>query len=332
MRLEQAAGADAGEIGQQGIVLGLVLDAAEQRTKGRVVFDDHGRAAAALVVHHQIHAVARQDIGQFLLAQFLVDLGDAEQLQLVEHILHHLVQVGRELDRILDLLAQRESDLLQLMREQRLDHLAPQRRQAFVLEPLQRPRLIEKARDFLAQRLLGLIDLGAALLGQRARLALGQRVALVAQQREHEVAVLAVEREMARVGKRVKRGKGLGLLGLVGLLDVLALSPEVRPIQALRDLALQRLDQLRHQLPKQPPLAAGQAQRARTLGCVEVVQIAQVRRHRPARRLLLHFRLQQRGAATAHVAEDKQVVVRLRHGQAEMSRRMGPLLTDPGHG
>jgi hypothetical protein len=60
VRLEQAAGADAREVGHQHIVLGLVFDAAEQRAKQRVVLDDHRRAAQALVVHHQVHAVARQ--------------------------------------------------------------------------------------------------------------------------------------------------------------------------------------------------------------------------------------------------------------------------------
>ena len=64
------------------------------------------------------------------------------------------------------------------MLQQRLDDLAPQGGQPLVLEAFDGPDFVEVAGDFSAQFLLGQFNLGALLLGQRARLAFGQRLAL----------------------------------------------------------------------------------------------------------------------------------------------------------
>ena len=130
VRPVQAAGADPGKIGHQHIVLGLVFDAAEQRAEQGVVFDDHRRAVQAVVVHDQVDPVAGQHGAQRLAPDILIGIGNLEQLQILQHVMHDLVQIGAELDRILDLLLQSDADLLKFVIQQRLHDLAPQGRQA----------------------------------------------------------------------------------------------------------------------------------------------------------------------------------------------------------
>ncbi len=100
--------------------------------------------------------------------------------------------------------------------------------------------------------------------------------------------------------------------------------------KALRNPGLQRLDQLQHQVAQLAALAGGQAQRARALGRIEVVQVAQVGRGRAPGGGSLHFLLQQGRAPGADVAEHEQVVVRVVEPEAEAGRSQRALLADPG--
>ncbi len=330
--LEQAAGADAREIGHENVVLGLVFDAAEQGAKQGVVLDDHRRATAAPVVHHQVHAVTRQRGLQRLAAGLVVGLEHLEQLDVVQHVMLDLIEPGAELDRVLDLLLQPEPDRLQLVLQQRPHHLAAQLGPGLVHDPLHRAGLLQEAVDLAVQFVLGAVELGPTLARQLGGLLLGQRLAVVAAQREHQVAVFAAQREVSGFGKRRERGVGLGLLRQVGFFDRLAAGFELLALQPLGHLGLQRANQRGHQLAQLAPLPRRHAQRARMLRCVEVVQVTQVGRNGPARRHRLHQLLQQRGAPAAHFAQHEQVVARLLQGQAEARGRLGPLLADPGQG
>ncbi|OQC03505.1 MAG: hypothetical protein BWX79_02624 [Alphaproteobacteria bacterium ADurb.Bin100] len=332
VRLEQAAGADAREVGHQHVVLGLVFDAAEQGAELRVVLDDHRRAAQALVVHHQVHAVARQRGLQRLAPAFIVGFEHLEQLDVFQHVALDLVQPGAELDRILDLFLQSDPDGLQLVLQHRTHHLAAQLGAGLVHDPLHGAGLLQEAVDLAMQLVLGPVELGAALARQFGRLLFGQRLAVLAAQGEHQVPVLAAQGKVALLGKTGQLGIGHGLLREVGLLDLFAAGLEFLPLQPLRHLDLQRLDQRGHELAQLAPLPGGHSQGARALGRVEVVQVAQVRRHGPAGRHGLHQLLQQRGAPAADLAQHKQVVAGLLQGEPKASRGFGPLLADPGQG
>ncbi len=98
------------------------------------------------------------------MAEFFIDVGHPEQLQVVEHVVHDLLQIGAELGGVLDLLLQAQADLLQFVVQQRLDDLASQGGQAFIHDPLHWSGLVQKAGDFFAQLLLGLVNAGAPLL------------------------------------------------------------------------------------------------------------------------------------------------------------------------
>ncbi len=135
---------------------------------------------------------------------------------------------------------------------------------------------------------------------------------------------------MPGLGKGVQRGKGLALVALVGLLDALGVGAHVGAGQALGDVGLQRIAQVGHGLAQVLALAGGQAQRARALGGLEVVQVAQVRRHGALGGGGLHGLAQERAAPAAHLAQHEQVVVRLLHGQAKPRSRFGALLANPG--
>ena len=143
---------------------------------------------------------------------------------------------------------------------------------------------------------------------------------------------LAAQAKLQRLGKGVQGGKSLRLLGLVGFFDALALGPEVGTVQALGYVGLQRARELLHALAQHTALPCGQAQGAGALGGIEVVQVAQVRGDAALRGGLLHGLVQQRGAATADLAQHEQVVVGLLHAQTKACGGFGALLADPGQG
>ena len=236
----------------------------------------------AVVVHDQVDAVAGQHGGQCVAPDILIGFGNLEQLQILQHVMHDLVQIGAELDRILDLLLQSGADLLKFVIQQRLHDLPPQGRKRLVHHTLHRPGLVEIAGDLRAQFLFGLSDPGAAFLGQRKHFVLGIGAPLFSQQREQYVAGFAMHRETARFGVGLEFGVGLGFFRLVRLLDARTVCSEILPVQSQRYFRLQRFRHLRHQLFQQTPLPGRQAQGAGSFRRIEVVQIAQVGRDRLA--------------------------------------------------
>ncbi len=95
---------------------------------------------------------------QAFLAAFLIVIGSLEQRQVVEHVMNHVVQPGIQLGSILDLLLQPGADILQAAIQQRLHHLAAQRRQRLVHHPFQRPGFLEIKSYHGTQFLLRLLD------------------------------------------------------------------------------------------------------------------------------------------------------------------------------
>ena len=181
VRLEQAARMDAREVGQQGVGLGLVFDAAEQVAQLRVVLDEHGRAGQAVVVHGQVHMAVGQQRIEFVLALVVAALCAFdwdEKSQVVQHLLVYLVQPLAQLDGVLDLLAQAVAHFLQFMVEQRFGDLAAQLLQGLVALAFQGACGVEEAGDLGTQFLLGGVDLGAAFACEGARICLGQGLAL----------------------------------------------------------------------------------------------------------------------------------------------------------
>ena len=218
------------------------------------------------------------------------------------------------------------------MVEQRFGDLAAQLLQRFIALALQGAGGVEEASDLGTQLLFGGFDFGAAFARECVGVGLGQGLALGADECEHHVPALAGQAKLQSFGQGIQGGKGLRLLGFVGLFDALALGAEVGAVQALGNIGLQRARDLLHALAQQAPLSRRQAQGAGALGGVKVVQVAQVRWHRAQRRRLLHGLVQQCGAAAAHLAQHKQVVVRLLQPQAKTGGRLGALLANPGQG
>ena len=332
VRTDQAARPHAREVGQHHVFFGLVLDPPEQGVVDRVVFDDDRRTGELGVVHHQVDPVTQQQLRQGFLAVCVVSILRQKELQVLEHILRHLIEVAAQLDRVLDLFFQLDADGLQLVIDQRLDDLPPECGETFVHGAKQRPCGLQETRNLVPQILLGLIHLGATFLGQGAGFVFGQGAALGAAQREHQAARFAVQVEAMRIGEGIELGVGLGLFGLVDVLDALAVGLEVFTFQTGRDFGLQKTDKSHHQLPKLAPLPGWHAQRARPVGRLEVVQVAQVGRHGPLGGDGLGQLSQQRGASAPHLAQHKQVVVGLLHGKAKARGLFGAFLTDPGQG
>ena len=296
MRPEQAAGADAGKVGDHHILVGLVVDGAKQGVRHRVFFHQHGRAVARGVVHHQVDGVMPEQLLQGIApvgVGFAVVIGN-EQLQVFEHVVLDLLQVAAQLHRVLDLFFQAQADLLHAVVEQWFDHLPPQCRQCLLHAVLQRAHGFEETRNFGPQCAFGLFDFAAALFGQGARLGLGVGVPLVAEQGEDQLTVLPKQAEVARFGKGIQGGIGLGLVLLVGVLDALGFGLAVAAGQAQGNFALQRLAECLHEGAQLAPLAWRHAQCARAFGGLEVVQVAQVRRHGAVGGHGLHGLLHQR--------------------------------------
>jgi hypothetical protein len=168
--------------------------------------------------------------------------------------------------------------------------------------------------------------------GSSAASFLGQRLAVLAAQGEHQVPVFAAQGKVALLGKPGQLGIGHGFLREVGLFDAFAAALELLALQPLGHFDLQRLDQRGHELAQLATLPRGHAQGARALGRVEVVQVAQVRRHGTAGGHGLHQLLQQGGAPAADLAQNEQVVAGLLHRQPKARGGFGPLLADPGQG
>ena len=100
--LEQAARADAREVGHQHIVFGLVFHAAKQGAKHGVVFDQHGRAVCVVVVHGHVHAVAQQQgVEGFEACFFFVIVAGLKQFDVFQHIRHDFLKVMHELGVVL---------------------------------------------------------------------------------------------------------------------------------------------------------------------------------------------------------------------------------------
>ena len=218
------------------------------------------------------------------------------------------------------------------MLQHRTHHLAAQLGTGLVHDPLHGAGLLQEAVDLAVQFVLGPVELGAALARQFGRLLLGQRLAVLATQGEHQVPVFAAQGKVALLGKPGQLGIGHGFLREVGLFDAFAAALELLALQPLGHFDLQRLDQRGHELAQLAALPRGHAQGARALGRVEVVQVAQVRRHGAAGGHGLHQLLQQGGAPATDLAQNEQVVAGLLHRQPKARGGLGPFLADPGQG
>ena len=105
---------------------------------------------------------------------------------------------------------------------------------------------------------------------------------------------------------------------------------KVGRLQPQGNFFLQVFAQLKHVLTQQAPLPSGHAKGTGFLRGIKVMQIAQIRGNGLGGGHLLHQGLHQRGAATAHLTQHKQVVVGLRHRQTKTGGRLRPRLPNPG--
>ena len=135
---------------------------------------------------------------------------------------------------------------------------------------------------------------------------------------------------MSGFTESIQCGVSLGLLHFVGFFNVFFFGLEVGTFQPLGNFLLERFTQLGHELAQHPPLSRRHHVRLRLLWRLKIMQIAQVWRHWLRRRHRLHQLQQQGRTPTAHVAQHKQVVVRLRHRQAKAGGFLSARLTDPG--
>ena len=206
VRAQQAARADAGEVGHQHLAIGFVFDATKQLAVGGVVLLQHRGALQPVVVHRHIHAQAGQQILQGLEPQILV-LGVAhKELHMLEHLGLQGLQPGFQHGRLRGRRMHRLANLLPGALEQGPHHLSAQRGQAFVAHMFERPRLVQKAGDLLAQPGFGLVDAKACLRAQRHGFPGGQRFTLLVLATEDQMALLAHQAEMPRLRKGVEVG------------------------------------------------------------------------------------------------------------------------------
>ena len=333
VRLEQAAGPDAGEVRHQHIVFRAVFDAAEQWPVKRVVFHDHRGSLGVGVVHHQVDAVARQLGGQQLTALvFVLGRCGFKQLQVVQHIAGHFVQPGPQFAGVLELLFQALTDGLHFAVHQRFDGLPPQGDHALSQGALQRRGGFQESQDFAAKFAFPLVKAVPLGLGQAGHVGGRQRLARFGDQREHQLSTVSTQREVARLGKCRQGRVGLGLLLGVPLFQRVLFVLEIGFGKALGNIGLQGTGELLHELAQFTPLASRQAQGTRPFRRFKMVQVAEIRRHGACRSRRRHFLAQQGGSAGAHIAQHKQVVVGLVHPQTKPGRRVGAFLADPGQG
>ena len=178
--------------------------------------------------------------------------------------------------------------------------------------------------------MLGLFDAVALRGAEVLRFLFRDGAAAGPQQGEDHLFAVARQAKVACLGKAAQGGEGAGFFALEGFGDFFALGLHVGGRQAFGNVAQQRLHPLLHAFAQRPALACGQAQRARALGAVEVVQVAQVGRYGAAGGGFLHGLAHERGPPRAHIAQHKQVVVGLLHGQAKACGFEGALLANPG--
>ena len=333
VRAQQAAGADAGEIGHQHLAIGLVFDAPQQLTVGRVVLLHHRRALQVVVVHRHIHAQSVQQALQGLQPQAVVlVVAGLEQLDMLKYLLLQGLQPGLQPRLLGGDGVQALANVLPFTLEQGPHDLAAQCRQPLVADMFQRMRLFQKAGDLLAQAGFIQVDLGALLRAQAHGLACCQGLALIVLAGEHQMTLVTHQAEMPRLGVGVEFGIGARLLALEGLFDALAPGLDIGFCQAAGNVGLQAPDQLQHVLAQLATFASGQAQRQWPLGLRHMVQKQQVGRRRADAGHIVHELAHERGAAGADLTHHQQVVVRHDHAQAEPGRRFGTPLAYPGQG
>jgi hypothetical protein len=151
VRAQQAAGADAGEIGHQHLPVGFVFDATEQLPVRRVVLLHHWSAMQAMVIDHHVHTQAIEQVLQGLQAQPFIFGPALKQLHMLQHLVLERLQPAVQPLLISWCGVHRLTHFLPFALEQGTHNLATQGRQPFVAHMLERACLFKKTGDLFAQ-------------------------------------------------------------------------------------------------------------------------------------------------------------------------------------
>ena len=314
----ERAGADEVEVADLVALLHHVLDAPDQVAVAGVVLEHDRRTLRGRVIDQQLDLVAVVARILFLLVGvffFLVEHGALDRA--VEHVLFHRIQKPQHCGQVLMGLAHRT----QQVRHRRAQHL--------VLGALDRfAHRLAPTGEFVEQ-ILELVAPGGDAHLDRAALGLGQ--GLEGLGRQH----LALRRALGREDKAFGRLQQRNALGGTGLAEFAQRAFFARLVRGLQgfdavdvgvavERGFERRTQLAdkglHMRAQRRPAPRRQGEQARLERLVEIVQVAQVGRHRLARRA---FAQQAEGGgmlAGAGLAQHEHVVTGVAHRQAEVDR------------
>ncbi len=316
----QGAGANQGEIGDQGAVVHVVLGAAHQVLMAGQILVDHGRPAGLAVIDQQVHLEA----AEHRLRRNLGCLGKKGR-----GVGQHGLTTGAQVLQYRSLLSVARLQLGERRLNGGIEHLAVQRVHLLAQLPRQQRHLPDGLGELALQDFHGRFNALLVFLGQRTKI-LG---------RHHIVAVaLAVDR---REGKAVGGGNqqdvllprlapdrlhGIALALPHGLIEVLQ---SILVFLALKQRGnggaqfLYQLREVRHQLA---PHAGRQRQVARRGRVIEVVAVGPVSRCCLPGGTLRQKLLDQVVTAVAGVAQHIQVKPVAAHGGAETQRLPGAVV------
>ena len=274
--LVQRAAPDQREVGLEGAVHGLLLDAPEQVVVGGVPLHDHRRPRRFAVVHSHVHLVLAKGqllhpglrgragrLGLMRLTQEGVDVGD--------DVLLHLIEVAHHLGQLLVLLLQ----ILNEAADHVQGHLAVQGLERPVGLLLPGARLLQRSLQLRLQGFPPPAD-GLANLGLQAEEFLLAEGAALHYGQHDPARRRGLDGEPLLLGPLVELGQQRLPLALEGLADGVAAGGVLVAFEGGGDLLPRPLDKRLHVLLKATADAGGQAQRARPIGVDEVVDVAPV--------------------------------------------------------
>ena len=283
----EAAGLDEREVRDQGAELGFALDAAEQVGRRRVVLHDDGGALEALVVHEEVHAAPRPDVGPVrrhlglacgsgILGRGKIAPLVQEGVGVLQEVFAQILEVGFKRRRLAGLEAALGNGL-----EHGVEHGCHDAALEVLLLAgvafLHLGQLVHEARHVLGHGFGAVLE-GKAQAGvETFELVFGDAPALDQGIEGDAAGVVHVDVEALVLGHAVHAVEQLGALVLVGFEQLLALLDEALPAHAALQSGADLLDAVLHGLAELRALAGGEGHEHGAVGILEVVDVDQIR-------------------------------------------------------
>ena len=300
-----------------------VLDAADQVAEAGVVLIHDGRAAGLGMIHHHLDLIALKAPGVVLAFVLLVDRASPLDAT-VEQVLLHRVEKFLDGVDVLIAFAQIARQVGEC-RRQRVTLSATDR----LAQPLAPAgKLFQQVRQTIAPVANLLFDDGTLGLGQRLKVLRRHGFAL-ARRSENEPFRRLQQREIVirtTVTQRLQRAFLTLLVRILQGIDAVLVSLALqRGIDGRRQITHEGL----HVVAKLCPPASRQAQQARTLWILKVVDVTEVKRCLALRGQLGQQAIDDGVPAGTGLAQHIDVVAGVLHGQAETQRLISAGLFQP---